>query len=108
MVFVPSESGPDEVIAPRVEAPALRIDANRFVDDAVVEKRLVVVALVKMPFVVVEKVKMALVVVAYVVVAKSTARFEMVEEAVTKMPRVVDVGVIAPNELIEKSLNCER
>ena len=42
--------------------------------------------------------------VAPVVVELIDVRFEKVEDAVTKSPRVV-VGVRAPNELIEKALN---
>ena len=49
MVFEPKLSAPLDVIAPRVEAPPvsekkLAFDEKRFVLDAVVEKRLVVVA----------------------------------------------------------------
>ena len=44
MVFEPRLSAPCPVIAPRVEAPAFRDVANRLVEDAVVEKKLVEVA----------------------------------------------------------------
>jgi hypothetical protein len=55
---------------PRVELPAFRVVAKRLVEDAVVEKRLVVVA-----FVVVEFPLMV--------------RFPTVEEAVRRIPLVV-------------------
>jgi hypothetical protein len=72
---------------PRVELPAFRVVAKRLVEDAVVEKRLVVVA-----FVVVELPLMV--------------RFPTVEEAVRIMPRVV-VGARYPSPCTDQSPNCD-
>ena len=50
MVFAPKLRAPLEVIAPRVEAPALSAVAKRFVELAVVAKKFVVVADVPVAF----------------------------------------------------------
>lgn len=69
MVFVPRFKAPLEVIAPRVEAPAVKLVVKRLVVEASDEKKLVEVALVVVPKVVV--------------------RARIVEEAFTNIPRVV-------------------
>lgn len=74
MVLEPKFKAPDEVIAPRVEAPALRAVAKRLVELAVVAKKFVDVALVVVEFP--EMTRLAL----------------MVDEAWTINPRVVEVG----------------
>jgi acetolactate synthase small subunit len=72
-----------------------------------VTARLVEVPLVENELVVVEFEAKKFVEVALVVVPKSEASREMVELATTYRPRVVDVGARAPNELIDRSRNCE-
>jgi hypothetical protein len=53
IAFEPIFNAPDEVMAPRVEAPAVSDVVKRFVEDAVVEKKAVEVALVEVEFTVV-------------------------------------------------------
>ena len=50
IVFEPAFRAPLNTVAPKVETPAFRIVANRFVEDAVVAKKLVVVADVPVAF----------------------------------------------------------
>ena len=86
MVFEPRFKAPDEVIAPRVEIPAVRFVVKRLVEDAVLAKVLVDVAKVE--------------------VAKVEVRDAMVEEAVMMRPRVV-VGARYPLPCTERSRKSE-
>ena len=69
MVLEPAFSAPLNIVAPRVEGPAVKLVVNRLVVEARVEKKFVDVALVVVPNVFV--------------------RAKMVEEAFTNIPRVV-------------------
>ena len=79
----PKFSGPLEVIAPSVDTPAFRAVAKRLVVDAVVEKKLVEVALVVVPNVFV--------------------RARIVDDELTKIPRV-EVGARYPFPCTDQSL----
>jgi hypothetical protein len=127
MVFDPRLSAPVDVIAPSDEAPPvsekkLADEAKRFVEDAVVEKKFVVVALVvvelpvitRLPFTVDEAFERkppdrteSPVVVENVVVEFCVVSEAMVEEAEIMIPRVVVGARYLGEPTIEKSLNCE-
>ena len=82
IVFAPALRAPLNMVAPKVEGPAVRFVVKRLVEEARVEKRLVVVALVE--------------------VEKVVVSARIVEEEFTKMPRVV-VGARYPSPWTVKS-----